>query len=52
MLFDIFYADNESEQNTFRIGFGRVSDEDIENGIKIIGRNIKKLTAEYSTINE
>ena len=49
---DIFYADNESEQNTFRIGFGRVSDEDIENGIKIIGRNIKKLTAEYSTINE
>lgn len=39
---DIFYADN-SHNDTFRIGFGRVSDEDIEKGIKIIGKNIKKL---------
>lgn len=30
-------------QDTFRIGFGRVSDEDIKKGIKIIGKNIKLL---------
>lgn len=29
--------------NCFRIGFGRVSDEDIEKGIEIIGKNIKLL---------
>jgi DNA-binding transcriptional MocR family regulator len=29
--------------DTFRIGFGRVSDEDIEKGIKIIGKNIHLL---------
>jgi len=34
-------------ENTFRIGFGRVSDEDIKKGIKIIGKNIKFLD-EYS----
>ena len=49
---DIFYSDNEKGQNTFRIGFGRVSDENIETGIKIIGRNIAKLSAEDSTTNE
>lgn len=27
--------------NCFRIGFGRVSDKDIEKGLKIIGKNIK-----------
>ncbi|OOM74127.1 2-aminoadipate transaminase [Clostridium puniceum] len=31
-------------KNTFRIGFGRVSDEDIKKGIKIIGDNIKYLS--------
>jgi DNA-binding transcriptional MocR family regulator len=30
-------------KDTFRIGFGRVSDEDIKKGIKIIGKNIKSL---------
>ncbi|MGL4663986.1 MAG: PLP-dependent aminotransferase family protein [Clostridium butyricum] len=40
---DIFYS-NKDCKNTFRIGFGRVSDEDIEKGIKIIGKNILKLT--------
>lgn len=29
--------------DTFRIGFGRVSDDDIKNGIEIIGKNIKLL---------
>ena len=29
--------------DTFRIGFGRVSDEDIIKGIKIIGKNVKLL---------
>ena len=41
----IFYADN-APSDTFRIGFGRVSDDDIETGIKIIGKNIKKLLKE------
>jgi len=31
--------------NCFRIGFGRVSNEDIEKGIKIIGKNISLLTS-------
>lgn len=34
---------NIKGQDTFRIGFGRVSDEDIKKGIKIIGKNIKLL---------
>lgn len=41
---DIFYSDRKNGNNTFRIGFGRVSDDDIKKGIKIIGKNIKKLT--------
>lgn len=49
---DIFYESysphaSSSEKakgyDCFRIGFGRVSDEDIEKGIKIIGRNIDLL---------
>lgn len=40
---DIFYND-KNLKNTFRIGFGRVSDEDIEKGIQIIGKNILKIT--------
>lgn len=52
---DIFYEnpqltstsnlDNNSKtgEDTFRIGFGRVSDEDIEKGIKIIGKNVNLL---------
>lgn len=39
---DVFYEGNKGE-NTFRIGFGRVSDEDIVKGIKIIGDNLKKI---------
>ena len=39
---DIFYKNN-NHLDTFRIGFGRVSNEDIKIGIKIIGENIKKL---------
>lgn len=39
---DIFYA-GEKGKDTLRIGFGRVSDEDIEKGIKIIGDTIKEL---------
>ena len=41
---DIFYDNNQNIKNTFRIGFGRVSDEDIEKGIKIIGKNVQKLS--------
>ncbi|WP_346939156.1 PLP-dependent aminotransferase family protein [uncultured Clostridium sp.] len=41
---DIFYENSTKGQDSFRIGFGRVSDEDIESGIKIIGDNIKKLS--------
>lgn len=33
--------------DTFRIGFGRVSDEDIKKGIKIIGKNIEFLRAKW-----
>lgn len=56
---DIFYENSSIEPNpnscnitdsfnfkgkdTFRIGFGRVSDEDIIKGMKIIGHNIKLL---------
>lgn len=43
MAGDIFYS-SFNHNDTFRIGFGRVSDEDIETGIKIIGENIKKLS--------
>lgn len=42
---DVFYGE-EKGYDTFRIGFGRVSDEDIIKGIKIIGNNIKKLEGE------
>ena len=52
---DIFYENTEDEcenshnsndfkgKDTFRIGFGRVNDDDIKNGIQIIGKNIKYL---------
>lgn len=43
---DTFY-ENGKGIDTFRIGFGRVSDEDIEKGIKLIGQNLKKLTKHY-----
>lgn len=39
---DIFY-EGDKGKDTLRIGFGRVSDEDIEKGIKIIGEQIKKM---------
>jgi len=38
---DVFY-DNEKGLDTLRIGFGRVLDEDIKKGIKIIGESIKE----------
>ncbi|MFT8351417.1 PLP-dependent aminotransferase family protein [Clostridium saccharoperbutylacetonicum] len=47
---DIFYENMQNTSkfitgnDTFRIGFGRVTDEDIEKGIKIIGNNIRLLT--------
>ncbi len=41
---DIFYINSGKGKDCFRIGFGRVSDEDIKVGIKIIGDNIKKLS--------
>ncbi|WP_238919141.1 PLP-dependent aminotransferase family protein [Clostridium sp. YIM B02555] len=47
---DIFYENMQNTSkfitgsDTFRIGFGRVTDEDIEKGIKIIGKNIRLLT--------
>lgn len=40
---DLFY-DKNIGQDTFRIGFGKVCDEDIEKGLKIIGNNIKELS--------
>ncbi|MBN1067791.1 PLP-dependent aminotransferase family protein [Clostridium botulinum] len=40
---DIFYESN-ADETTFRIGFGRVTDNDIRMGIKIIGNNIKLLS--------
>ena len=43
---DVFYADNKGK-DTLRIGFGRVKDEDIVKGIKIIGKNVRRLENEY-----
>lgn len=40
---DIFYTD-DSGKDTLRLGFSRVSAEDIEKGIKIIGEEAKKCT--------
>ena len=41
---DIFYKGKEG-RDTLRIGFGRVSDSDIEQGIKIIGETVKELSS-------
>ena len=41
---DIFYENSTKGQDSFRIGFGRVSDDDIKRGIKIIGDNIMHLS--------
>jgi DNA-binding transcriptional MocR family regulator len=38
---DIFYIGNEGS-STIRLGFSRLSSEDIEKGIKIIGSIISK----------
>jgi len=40
---DIFYQ-GEKGKDTLRIGFGRVSDENIEKGIKIIGEAVNELS--------
>lgn len=45
----IFYW-KDAPHNTLRIGFGRVSDEDIEKGLKIIGENIHKLDAKSPSL--
>ena len=45
---DIFYSDPSKGHNTFRIGFGRVSDEDIIKGLKVIGKNIRWLASQKS----
>ena len=39
---DLFYIDNRGK-NTLRLGLSRLSDEDIEKGIKIIGETIDDL---------
>jgi DNA-binding transcriptional MocR family regulator len=39
---DIFFTDGKG-QNTIRIGFARVTDEDIRKGIEIIGRTARQL---------
>ncbi|MBA5850963.1 PLP-dependent aminotransferase family protein [Clostridium sp. cel8] len=39
---DLFYVDGSGE-DTFRLGFSRTEDEDIEKGFKIIGEEAKKL---------
>jgi len=46
-----FIQDNENSykgNDTFRIGFGKVSDDDIKKGIKIIGNNINCLLMKSS----
>ncbi|WP_244834711.1 PLP-dependent aminotransferase family protein [Clostridium sp. BJN0001] len=45
MAGDIFFADTSKGKDTLRIGFGHVSDEEIKRGIKIIGKNIKKISS-------
>jgi DNA-binding transcriptional MocR family regulator len=40
---DIFYTDGRG-RDTLRIGFSKVSIEDIETGIRIIGEEVKKIT--------
>ena len=39
---DLFYIDNKGK-NTLRLGLSRLSDMDIEKGIKIIGETIDEL---------
>lgn len=45
---DLFYSDKNESRDTFRIGFGSVSNQDIEKGMKIIGQNIQKIKEEKS----
>ena len=42
---DIFYC-NKEDRSTLRLGFGRVKNEQIEKGIKIIGESIKEIMDE------
>ncbi|WP_072984893.1 PLP-dependent aminotransferase family protein [Clostridium cavendishii] len=44
---DIFYLDG-SGRNTFRIGFSRLSDEEITEGIKLIGQSIEEVMEKES----
>ncbi|GAA0120989.1 MAG: PLP-dependent aminotransferase family protein [Clostridium argentinense] len=44
---DIFYTD-DSGKSTMRLGFSRVSEEDIEKGVKIIGSVVKELSEEIN----
>ena len=40
----VFFKDANAGRSTIRIGFGRVSNQDIEKGLRIIGENIKILS--------
>lgn len=46
---DIFYADS-SHEDTLRLGFGRISNEDMEKGIKIIGEKLDELYQKNTTV--
>lgn len=48
---DIFYTD-DGGSNTLRLGFSRVSMEDIEKGIKIIGEEARKCIIRVKEVNE
>lgn len=45
---DIFYED-KSHKDTLRLGFGRLSDEDMEKGLKIIRKNLHLLSSKASS---
>ena len=40
---EMFFFEEGKGHDTLRIGFGRVSNEDIKKGIRLIGENLKKL---------
>ena len=48
---DIFYTD-DGGSNTLRLGFSRLSKEDIEKGIKIIGEEARKCIIRVKEVNE
>ena len=44
---DLFYIDDKGK-NTLRLGLSRLSDDDIEKGIKIIGETINELKSKLN----